>query len=639
MTILKLKSKLQEFLPGSTWTLPPDLSKGVLATNYAFVEAKKQSVNPVDLAARLVEDLNLQLSPVAPGFKAVGAGPFINIVVDFETLDQSSFDLPLEDTFETNGKVIVQDMFHPNVGKKMHVGHIRSGNLGEAMRRILCLRYENVVSDNHLGDWGVQFSYTIWGIRHLQELNLDFQSIDLETEENKILIDKFYKIYVKVNGLIETDEEIKSTARGYAKTLEKGLLGRIELEKERVEFEELFSLYEVIIKISLEQFVEAEQFLNLNSYYSKRVFDKPNFENSIAQRLQNLPGAHRVATKHKLGQFDTILGESFFVPFVNEFEKLVEAGLAVQEGEAIYIDLEEYKLGRCYLISSEGYSLYHSRDIVNRFVYAGLFGFDEAVSYADSRQKHSFLQVFKVIEIIIENKIFEGQKFGILTADEMKKASEILSQKMAMFEGFGHFALPDGAMSTRKGRIFEFGLLRDMLETEVIETIKSKGFIDPDPEVVQKVAVAALKWADLHRDREQDVVFDPKQFLKFEGNTGVYQLYTIVRLKSILQKIGVKTEFESLDLALLNQQEKELLLKTYQLPVTLDTVIDSFKPHHLCTYLFETAAMINKWYEGNPVASLEDEKLRENKIEFIKYLIWRQTEALNLLGIEVIDRL
>jgi arginyl-tRNA synthetase len=263
MTILKLKSKLQEFLPGSTWTLPPDLSKGVLATNYAFVEAKKQSVNPVDLAARLVEDLNLQLSPVAPGFKAVGAGPFINIVVDFETLDQSSFDLPLEDTFETNGKVIVQDMFHPNVGKKMHVGHIRSGNLGEAMRRVLCLRYENVVSDNHLGDWGVQFSYTIWGIRHLQELNLDFQSIDLETEENKILIDKFYKIYVKVNGLIETDEEIKSTARGYAKTLEKGLLGRIELEKERVEFEELFSLYEVIIKISLEQFVEAEQFFEL----------------------------------------------------------------------------------------------------------------------------------------------------------------------------------------------------------------------------------------------------------------------------------------------------------------------------------------------------------------------------------------
>jgi arginyl-tRNA synthetase len=124
-----------------------------------------------------------------------------------------------------------------------------------------------------------------------------------------------------------------------------------------------------------------------------------------------------------------------------------------------------------------------------------------------------------------------------------------------------------------------------------------------------------------------------------KANTGVYQLYTIVRLKSILQKIGVKTEFESLDLALLNQQEKELLLKTYQLPVTLDTVIDSFKPHHLCTYLFETAAMINKWYEGNPVASLEDEKLRENKIEFIKYLIWRQAEALNLLGIEVIDRL
>jgi arginyl-tRNA synthetase len=639
MTIVELRDTLTQIIPEAEWTLPPDVSKGILATNIAFVEAKKQGVNPADLAQKYVQKINAGLTTQGVGeFSCSAMGPFININPVWSHIESDNFRTSLEDTFTPNGKTLVQDMFHPNVGKKMHVGHIRSGNLGEAMRRISSLFYDNVISDNHLGDWGVQFSYTIWGIRHLSELNLDFDTIDLKGEKNQVLIEKFYQIYVQVNQLVEEDERVKSTARGYAKTLEKGLLNRIKNEGEQNEFEELFSLYEVIISISLEQFVEAEKFFRLNSWLPNRIQNLSNFDSILVKRIQDLPGVHRVADQKVDGQFDIILGESFFVPFVNEFEKLVEAELAVQEGEAIYIDLEEYKLGRCYLISSEGYSLYHSRDIVNRFVYAGLFGFDEAITYADLRQKHSFLQVFKVIELIIECKVFEGQGFGLLTVEEMAKASEMLSQKMAMFEGFGHFTLPEGAMSTRKGRIFEFSLLREMLETEVTATIAEKGFVEPDDETVESVAIAALKWADLHRDREQDVVFDPKQFLKFEGNTGVYQLYTVVRLKSILEKVG-EVDTVELDFDLLNDEEKELLLRMYQLPVILETIVHSFKPHHLCTYLFEIAALINKWYEGNPVASLDDQDLKANKVAFIHHLIAKQTEALNLLGIETIDRL
>jgi len=641
MTIQNIILFLNKTFPEFEWSVPPKLNLGILTTNEAFKIAKKEGKNPIQIAEKLKQKIQAKLIDFNSNIEVSTAGPYINISLKNDFWKES-LTTPQEPKLEKKPESFVIDMFHPNVGKKMHVGHIRSGNLGESMRRILSLEYEKVVSDSYLGDWGIQFSYTTWGILNLKKLDLEFNEIDLEINSSKDkktryeLIDKFYKIYVKMNQLVEEKPEIRKECQQNSKLLEKGLQQNLEgSEKEKFNF--LHDLYKKIVSISLTQFTEAEDFLNLNKNPNWLKNPEVLIEKEKIARVENKTGAHLTNSNHIQGKFNLTLGESFYISFLPEFEHFVETGLATKEGQAIFVDLEEYGLGRCYLISSEGYSLYHSRDIICRLVYAGIFEFDNAITLADLRQKFGFLQLFKVLEILIQKDIYKDRAFGWMTKKETQNAFARLKKQMAMFEGFGHLSLPDGAMSTRKGKIFEFAKLRSLIEEKAKETLKEKSETEVNQDLIQKISVASLKWIDLHRDREQDVVFDVDQFLKFEGNTGVYQLYTVARLNTILEKVNPSNI--SINPQTLNQLESEILNETFTREYTLLQINKTFKPHLLCNYLFSLASKVNSWYAKYPVNSEPDEIRKQTLLAFCTYLKNHLEQTLNLLGIEAVDKI
>lgn len=642
MNILDLIDLLEELLPGSKWSIPPKIELGVLSSNYAFEKAKKVKKNPIEITLNVAKELNSHFFENNLPFKAQTAGPYLNIDLTdnyWEEVLAKKFEIP---KLKTEKESFVIDMFHPNVGKKTHVGHMRSGNLGECMRRILSLKYENVVSDSYLGDWGIQFSYTTWGILNLSKLDLEFQEIDLRSEDKQTLIDKFYRIYVRMNQLIEEQPEIKKECQSNSKLLEKGMQG-LELDvKEKEKYELLHDLYGQIVSISLVQFKDVEKYLRLNQnpwwLKNRELIDEDKI-NLVKERT----GCHYANSIHKDGEFDLTLGESFYISFISETEYLVETGLAKKEGKAVYVDLENENLGRCYLISSEGYSLYQTRDIFSRIVYSGLFGFDNAITFADSRQKHNFEQFFAVLKRIVRSKIYEKRKIGWFSREQTDRALSILKRKMAMFEGFGHLNLPEGAsMSTRKGKIIEFRVLKENLKERVRQTLLEKDSEDQiEDQKVEAISVAALKWMDLHRDREQDVIFNLEQFLKFEGNTGVYQLYTIVRLNSILENNYFDTDNlkSGFDKKNFNQEELNILKKTYTLPLILEKICQNYKPHHLCSYLFELTTDINSWYGKYSVTNERDESRKLTLLILCYYLKQHLSFGLSLLGINTVEKL
>jgi arginyl-tRNA synthetase len=207
-----------------------------------------------------------------------------------------------------------------------------------------------------------------------------------------------------------------------------------------------------------------------------------------------------------------------------------------------------------------------------------------------------------------------------------------------MFAGFGFFSLPEGVMSTRKGLIFEFEKLQQTLKSSVKQVLEEKNYTTISTDKIRKISVAALKWADLYRDREQDVVFDTAQVVKFEGNTGVYQLYSIARLNSILEKES-RIDSGDLQVELLDEIEKEILSKILQLPLVLELVMTHWKPHYLCSYQYELASQINSWYATHSIKKETDNSIKTNRIALTKLCKQVLSRNLELLGIDPVREL
>jgi arginyl-tRNA synthetase len=637
-----------------TWTIPPDLSMGVLTTNQAFLEAKKQGRNPKDIAEEIKTELVkfLETEGLSHKYEVKTVGPYVNIdLTDLGLLEFSQ----TQDQFELekmSDRVLI-DYFSPNVGKKMHVGHIRSADIGESLRRILSLKYETVISNNHLGDWGIQFGMLVWGLR-----NLDLKDYIKESSYD------YYSIYVKVNSLSDADENIKKECQTYARILENFASCDDLDQKDHDLIVDIFSKYHTVIASSTKKYWEATEYLNLNKVMQSgnslglSDFTELDSENSgipieheylFTDKYKKSLGLHSINETHKANEFDLTIGESYYIKYLPVFEELVTVGIAAREGQAIYVDLEDKGLGRCYLISSEGYSLYHSRDIIARFVWAGLLGADKMLSLADNRQSHSFKQVFAIIKKILDSGLYEvksDSKFGLLTPEETKNAISIQKKQMPEHIGFGFMTLPDGAMSTRKGKIVAFDDLKNILEQKVGEVLSQKSG-SADPELIRKVSVASLKWVDLFRDRDQDIIFDFGQFLNFEGNTGVYQLYTLARINSILKKHRSQNDAQDttigsrlqIDISTLNLEEKLIIKEIYTLPYILDNICHNYKPHQLCNHLFELTSKINSWYAKFSVAAELDLARQESLLGLCCLIKNHLSKGLELLGIEPVDQL
>lgn len=636
MSPLEIRSFLINYFPDIEWKQSSDSSFGLFSTNYAFMQAKAQSKNPAQIANEFCSHINNVIAEHDIQIEAKPVGAYINIIVKDECMANFFGEKRFAPTLIKENKTISVEFFSPNVAKKLHVGNIRSADIGDVIRKILQLKYQNVISINHLGDWGIQFGMLIWGIQHLSNLSLPFRIIDWENETPNEIVQKLHTIYVATNQKIEEDENIRVECGKNAEKLERYLLG---LEHSKTS--NFITLWQNIIEASIVDYSNCEGYLNLN-----RTITSENelFDYNQAHDIINYKGVWSIRNTHRDGQFDIVLGESFYIQFNSEFEYLADCGVLHREGKAVYADLEDEGLGRCYLISSQGYSLYASRDIAARFVRFGIFGVNTCITLTDNRQSHHFKQMNAVLQKIISSKVYEERAFGILTKEQTIKAIVGMQKELPIHVNFGTFSLPDGPMKSRTGKILSFEdlihVLHQHVEKNLDEKQNSQGhYSQKTSEKIHSVSLAALKWQDLHKDREQDVIFDPATVTKFEGNTGIYQLYTYARLKNIISKNETTSALNENSYGLLNDSEKEILREIYRLPLVIDAAATTLKPHILCNFLFELCTKINSWYVANSVSNEEDVNRRDALLTLCSKMAFCLQWSLELLGIKTVESL
>ncbi len=598
MAITQLKELLASFKPKLTdkqivWMLPTDLEHGILTTNIAFVIAKELRQNPNQISESLSNEINIWLSTYNKAVISKPIGAYINIIPSESFYAEILQSNSTKNLVKTSNQKFILDYIAANVAKKLSIGNMRNCNIGDSIRRILRLKYPNLITDNHWGDWGVNMGILIWGWKF-------FDHSIFATDE--LMIDKLTKIYVWANAQKEIVEGWENLVR--------------------------------------QEFLKLEQKDETNYSLWQEFITTTKQDLRLDLDLMRVP-------KHDIEQ-----GESFYEADMNLLTDFLEKNkFWTAEDKARYFDFEtlaqnwqgiddEFRkkvsnFGRCYLISSTGYTSYCYRDVATKLQYARDLKVDLALVVTDKTQKHNFDQAFSIICYLASTPEFISE-FGKQVADR------IVWQNMKHL-GYGFLKLESGKMSARKGNVI---LLRDLVKDVELEAkriiLEKTPYSDLDSidTKARKIALAAIKWNDLKQSYEQDITFDIHQVLNFVGNTGVYQLYTYARLNSVLRKLQLITVSRSFSEQTSNPNfnllEQAILKQIWTQSEVLESICNNYQIHLLTNHLYELSNLVNKWYNDVPI-------LKDPRSEFMQIFITKVMKYLKfnleLLGIEVVDQI
>ena len=447
---------------------------------------------------------------------------------------------------------IVVDYGGPNVAKPLHVGHLRSAVIGESVKRIAKFMGHNVIGDVHLGDWGLQMGLIITELR--------------ERKPDLVYFDESYtgEYPKEAPFTISELEDIYPTASGKSKSdesfKEAALLATKELQGGRRGYQALLS-----------------HIMNVSVTDLKRNYENLNVH------------------------FELWKGESDAQPYVPEMvEMMKEKGFAHMSEGALVVDVKEdtdtKEIPPCIILKSDGASLYSTTDLATLVMRMKENNPDRVIYLADARQSMHFIQVFRC-----------ARKTGIVP-----DTTELVHI------GFGTMNGKDGKpFKTRDGGVLRLEtLIADMtafVRAKVVENrIVDASEVD---DTTAKIALAALKYGDLSNQPTKDYNFDLERFAAFEGNTGPYILYTIVRIKSILAKYGDWAHLPIQPPA--NPFAKDLMNVITRLQPTLETALASSAPNLICAYIYELAGAVNKFYHETPVLKEADETLKAGHIALL----------------------
>lgn len=661
----QLKSKLQTWAPTLLnenetrieWQIPSEPEHGILTTNIAFILAKSLRQNPNQIAQSLKLELDHFINANQLQIESIQVGPYLNLKLKTEfytkIVQENILVQNQQNSLQKEAKTVLLDYVGANVAKRLHAGHMRNLNLGESLRRILSLKYDKIITDNHWGDWGVQFGVLLWGWKQIiiqNKFNLEIPEISLESYDQDP-VGTLQQIYVWANAQESSVENWKELVRAEFISLSDKDAQNTELWLDFVKASK------ADIKADLELFkVKLHDIEQGESFYEPDMSRLTDFMN-----------------QNQLWQIEN--QARFF-----DFENLVEDWIDLKDQSK----KEIAKFGRAYLISSSGYTSYCYRDVAARWQWARDYQANLMISVVDKTQKHNFDQAFSIIQYLAslnsfadlnhdlrQNKTFSN---GINTQADPNFAISIDTQKtLAILQdsdslvhvGYGFLSLPEGKMSTRKGNVL---LIKDLVNE--VQTAAKANLSQKNPEInfenletrSKIIAIAALKWFDLNRDSWADIVLDVPQILQFEGNTGVYQLYTYARLRSILKKIKAeklkikneqnqsKTPSETLQFLELNQKldntqdlfneaEKLMIQQIYTFPETLERAAQNYKPHFICNHLYTLCDKINSWYNSTSIMKELDPHRQTLLLELVSQITEHLSFVLDLLGIEVLEEI
>ncbi|MBP5254980.1 MAG: arginine--tRNA ligase [Lachnospiraceae bacterium] len=526
----------------------PDLCE--FQCNGAMAAAKAYRMAPIRIAEAVVPYLASN-----PAFKTVSAcmPGFINLDVSEAFLRaflKESAALPGFGAAGHAGKKILIDYGGPNVAKPLHIGHLRSAVIGEALKRMLRFAGNEVIGDTHLGDWGLQIGLIIEQLKE-EKPDLPYFDPDFDgdyPEEAPFTISELETIYPKASARAKTDQAFSDAAHENTYQLQQGDPACTAIWKQ-------------IIRVSVEDL-------------------KKNYAN--------------------LGvSFELWKGESDAEPYIPTLlMTLEEQGLSYVSDGAIVVDVQEEgdktEIPPCLIMKSDGAALYQTTDLATIIDRMEHFNPDEIIYITDKRQELHFRQVFRVA----------------------RKANLVNEDTELVHIGFGTMNGKDGKpFKTRAGGVMRLEALIAEINDAVREKMRERYEGEElDEETVKAVGLSAIKYGDLSNQAAKDYNFDIDRFSSFEGNTGPYILYTIVRIKSILRKAGFTTlDPERLsDLPSGNPKLKELMMDLCGFGEMMEAAIRDLAPHKICGYIYGLCDTLNSFYHETHILNEEDEGIRQS---------------------------
>jgi arginyl-tRNA synthetase len=555
----------------------PDLAQ--FQCNGAMAAAKAAKKNPRQVAdsvvARIKDD---------PQFAKVEiAGPgFINLNLTDAALGAHlkamAEDKRLGVPEYAKGETIVLDYGGPNVAKSMHVGHLRSSIIGDSVRRILQFAGYSTIGDIHLGDWGTQNGMVISELemRHPDWVYFDPNFTGPYPEDSPVSMADLEEIYPAASKACKEDE-----AR-----LLKAQQATVELQNKRPGY---YALWQHMVAISIESMKGNFEALNVH-------FDLWKGESSVHDRIEGM------VAELKKKNFAIVDDGATIVPVKRN------------DDDKEYPPLILYK--------RDGAVMYGTTDLATIAERMEEFSPAKIVYVVDQRQNLHFEQVFRAARMT-----------GIAPdAIELTHA------------GFGTMNGTDGKpFKTRAGGVMRLEDLIAMGIEKAQERLKEanlgEAFSDEEKAAIaMKVAIAAIKFADLQNNRIADYVFDLDRLTRFEGKTGPYLLYQAVRIKSLLEKAGVPGDTTRTDI-LPGDADRALVLTLTQLPEVIEAASRSYMPHILCDHVYTLAQAFSTFYAGTHILSETDEAKKTGWL-FLCSLTLRQIKLLlSLIGVDVPKRM
>lgn len=542
--------------------------------NGAMAGAKVYHKAPIAIAEDVVQKLSGN-----DAFSEIGAvAPgFLNITLSNGYIARFLNDMADEERFgiETGApKKIIVDYGGPNVAKPLHVGHLRAAIIGESVKRICRYMGNEVIGDVHLGDWGLQMGLIITELK-VRKPDLPYFDVSFTGDYPK-----------EPPFSLSELEEIYPAASAKSKEdeayKEEALLATKKLQGGERGYR---ALWQHIMDVSV-----------------------PDLKRNYADLLVD---------------FDWWKGESSVDGLIpGMVEDMKKDGFAYESEGALVVDVAEdtdtKEIPPCMILKSDGAALYTTTDLATLLDRRQCFDPDKVIYVVDKRQDMHFIQVFRT-----------AKKCGIVRDDTD-----------LCFLGFGTMNGRDGKpFKTREGGVMRLetliGDIRDTMYNKIMENHPA------DPEEARRtsetVAVAAIKYGDLSNQATKDYIFDIDKFTSFEGNTGPYILYTIVRIKSILAKY--EKDLPRRIMPAQNEAEKALMLGMSQFSEAMASAYAEIAPHRICAYIYDVCNAFNRFYHETRILAEEDTAKKDGWIALLVLTKEILETCIDLLGFEAPDRM
>ncbi|KAA0213288.1 MAG: arginine--tRNA ligase [Leptolyngbya sp. PLA3] len=573
---------------------------GDFQSNAAMPLAKRVGENPRDVARKIISQIDV--SDIAePLTEQSIAGPgFINVRLKPEALarlldglDNAEVGLPATDEPMT----VVVDLCGVNLAKQMHVGHLRATIIGDTIARLYERLGHRVVRQSHVGDWGLPIAMVTAKLLELDARGALPARLDLDD------LNRWYK---------QAQAECAGEERALAFVRHFGGNAKIEAELGEIDAEadeHLSHARRVLVALQSGDATVRAMW--------QRIYDV-----TMSECLRACARLHTLITdEHSAGE------STYADELAGVVQDLAARGVAEESDGALVVRVDGIE-EPCLVRKSDGGFLYATTDMAAIRRRVQQIGADLVVYCVDARQSLHFKQVFGA-----------ATKAGYATRVGAKGPAHL------EHAAFGTILGEDGRpFKTRSGESVKLSDLLDEAVTRAQAQVEQRSVELSDAErksIAEAVGIAAIKYADLSNDRVKDYVFNFDRMLAFEGNTGPYLLYALVRIRSLFRKADAEgMAFNpGASIAIEQAEEKALALELLRYPKTVHSAAEAFEPHRLCGYLYELCAAYSTFYDRCHVLKAESERVRASRMRLVALTGRVLADGLKTLGLPTVERM